>query len=220
MTRLILTSDTHEQHRQLKVPDGDIFVHCGDFTMIGEGRWVEDFNKWLGELPHKYKIVVAGNHDRSFDLKDLEGAPTHAMRYYGRDRLPNATHYLLNDGCEVEGLRFWGSPYTPIFHSTYWKFHYDRAEGQRLWSLIPENLDVLITHGPADRILDKTLEGEYAGCYDLTKRIAEAKPRVHVFGHIHEAYGFRKWKDTRHYNVAAVDRLYRLRDNPCVELEL
>lgn len=218
--KLVVTSDTHEQHTKLRVPDGDIFLFAGDFTMIGESKWVEHFNEWLGTLPHKYKVVIAGNHDRSLDLVDTEGRTLEEARSYGQNRLSNATHYLLDNGCEIEGLKFWGSPYTPFFSSDYWKFHYDRAAGEKQWAGIPEGLDVLLTHGPADRILDKTLEGDFTGCYELMRRIEVAKPRFHFFGHIHEDYGHRSWKGTEHYNVAAVDRLYRMRESPCVELEL
>lgn len=217
--RVVFTSDTHEQHYKLAVPDGDVFVHAGDFTMTGGRVWVESFNTWLGTLPHKHKIVIAGNHDRSFDID-----PMNALAY-GQERLPNAT-YLLNTGIEIDGVKFWGSPYTPFFSSDYWKFHYDRAEGEAMWAKIPEGLDVLITHGPASKHLDMTLEGVTAGCYDLHKRIGDLikidkAPRYHVFGHIHEAYGRKDIGDCSILlNVSAVDRMYRLRENPCVVVDL
>ena len=62
--RLVLLSDTHQLHREVEVPDGDIFIHAGDFTMFSESmEAVADFNDWLGELPHRHKIVVPGNHE-------------------------------------------------------------------------------------------------------------------------------------------------------------
>jgi len=213
--KIVATSDTHEKHWGLKVPEGDVFIHAGDFTMIGEPQWVDAFNLWLGMLPHKHKIVVAGNHDRSFDID-----PMHALAF-GKERLTNAT-YLLNTGIEIDGKKFWGSPYTPFFSSDFWKFSYDHAEGKEIWEQIPEGLDVLITHGPANRILDKTLEGDYAGCHDLMMRFKEMKepPKHHFFGHIHEAYGKRKVEETIHYNVSSVDRTYKMRENPCMEIEI
>ena len=218
--RIVATSDTHEKHWGLKVPDGDVFIHAGDFTMIGEPAWVDAFNTWLGMLPHKHKIVIAGNHDRSFDID-----PANALAF-GQERLPNAI-YLLNCGTVIDGKTFWGSPYTPFFNSDFWKFHYDRAEGEQMWAQIPKKLDVLITHGPPLRVLDKTLEGQYAGCYDLARTIrwlgvANEQPRYHLFGHIHEGYG----RDvvipggTIALNVSAVDRMYRLRKDPCVEFDV
>src|SRR6266852_5039220 len=164
--RVVFTSDTHEKHYGLAVPDGDVFVHAGDFTMTGEPVYVDSFNTWLGHLPHKHKIVIAGNHDRSFDID-----PEKAL-VYGQERLPNTT-YLLNTGVEIEGFKFWGSPYTPFFHSDYWKFHYKPLEAKAMWAQIPEGLDVLITHGPAHRHLDKTMEGDNAGCYELFRRMRE-----------------------------------------------
>jgi len=220
--RIVATSDTHEKHSGLTVPDGDVFIHAGDFTMIGEPDQVRSFNAWLRRLPHKYKIVIAGNHDRSFEVPDADQA---ALIAYGQMQLSNATHYLCASGCEIEGKTFWGSPYTPFFSSDYWKFHYDPAQ-IGTWDRIPEKLDVLITHGPARNHLDKTVEGDNAGCYDLFRRIREmiypdVAPRFHVFGHIHEAYGRKEIGDcTTLLNVSAVDRLYRLRENPCVEFEI
>jgi Icc-related predicted phosphoesterase len=210
--RIVVTSDTHEKHSQLHVPDGDVFIHCGDFTLIGEPEWADAFNVWLGMLPHKHKIVVAGNHDRSFDVG--EGALA-----YGQSRLPNAT-YLLNSGVEIEGKRFWGSPYTPFFSSDFWKFHYDRAEGEEMWRAMPEGLDVLITHGPPMYEGDKTLEGDFPGCWDLNRAVKEKKPHHHFFGHIHEGYGETRDDATLYHNVSAVDRLYRMRPDPCVVVEI
>jgi Icc-related predicted phosphoesterase len=216
--RVVATSDTHQKHGALFVPDGDVFIHAGDFTMIGDFEFVQSFNTWLGRLPHKHKIVIAGNHDRSFDID-----PANALAY-GAEQLTNAT-YLLNSGVELEGKKFWGSPYTPFFASDFWKFSYDRAEGSKIWDQIPDNLDVLITHGPPLYHLDRTLENDNAGCYDLFKRIRDmhetnTQPRYHIFGHIHEAYGADdKGADsgvTRMINVSAVDRQYNLRDRPCV----
>lgn len=220
--RIIATSDTHERHSGLVVPDGDVFIHAGDFTMHGDPVRVDSFNVWLGRLPHKHKIVIAGNHDRSFEIPD---ADRQLMRQYGQERLSNATHYLLHSGCEIEGKTFWGSPYTPFFHSDYWKFHYDPAM-VGTWNTIPENLDVLITHGPARNHLDKTVEGDNAGCYDLFRRVKElieldVAPKYHLFGHIHEAYGRKEIGDCSVLlNVSAVDRQYRLREDPCVTFDL
>jgi len=195
--------------------------------MIGESQWVEDFNVWLGQLPHAWKVVVSGNHDRSMDLV-ANGASLKEARLHGRKVLSNATHYLLDEPCEIMGLRMWGSPYTPFFHSDYWKFHYDPATVGR-WDQIPPKLDVLITHGPPRYHLDLTMEGERAGCWDLHRRIRDMhltddQPRVHCFGHIHEARGSdtdgQESGRTRMYNVSAVDRLYRLRPEPCTIIDL
>jgi hypothetical protein len=102
--RLVLLSDTHQLHREVEVPNGDIFIHAGDFTMFSESlEAVADFNDWLGELPHRYKIVVPGNHEFF-----LEADPS------DRFMLDKAI-VLINEGTEIEGLRIWGSPVTPLY---------------------------------------------------------------------------------------------------------
>jgi Icc-related predicted phosphoesterase len=197
--KVAMLSDTHEFHNLIDYfPEADVFVHAGDFTMIGESNWVSNFNAWLGRLPYKHKIVIAGNHDRTFDIQLIDDA-----RSYGKEKLNNAT-YLLNEGYEIGGKKFWGSPYTPFFLSDFWKFHYGPGEADKLWSQIPENLDMLITHGPPFRIRDYVGDG-YAGCHALRNRLDYMRengtgPKVHVFGHIHSAYGWDP--DTNSFNVS------------------
>ena len=211
--RVACLSDTHEKHNYItEFPEAEVFVHAGDFTLIGEFEWVSNFNAWLGKLPYKHKIVIAGNHDRSFDIEDNWQYRQNA-KAYGREKLNNAV-YLLHDGIEIDGKRFWGSPYTPFFRSDYWKFHYDRAEAVEVWDPIPGGLDVLITHGPPQYEGDKTLEGDFAGCWDLNRKVKEVKPKHHVFGHIHEGFGLSRDGYTQYHNISSVDRMYRLRENP------
>jgi predicted phosphohydrolase len=214
MMKIAAISDTHEKHNYINdFPQADVFLFAGDATMIGEFDWVSNFNKWLGNLPYKYKIVIGGNHDRSLDLQS-DGFDIEAARDYGKEMFDNAI-YLLDEGCLVEGKHFWGSPYTPFFASEYWKFHYDVGDGQKQWAKIPQDLDVLITHGPPLGILDKTLEGNNAGCYDLKNRLEEltfneSAPKHHIFGHIHEAKGEAYNGYTLFHNVSAVDRRYNI----------
>lgn len=206
--KLVLISDTHGKHRRVNIPDADILVHAGDFTMVGELDVVADFNRWLGELPYKHKIVIAGNHDLSF-----ERAPELVV-----PMLTNAI-YLKNSGVEVEGLRFWGSPYTPFFNSDFWVFHIKHQTSMyEHWRQIPEGLDVLITHGPPNRVLDRTMEGEYAGDPSLLSRLSDmrTRPKIHVFGHIHESYGHRTAYGSEVYNASVVDRAYAVTNQPFV----
>ena len=175
--RIILTSDTHGCHDELDVPEGDVFIHAGDFTNIGRPDEVEDFNEWLAELPHRHKLIIAGNHDFLFEQEPD----------YARSLLTDCT-YLQDTSVTLEGVRFYGSPYTPRFHD--WAFNLDPGHALRdVWAKIPKGTDVLITHGPPFGICDKNSEGEFAGCRDLTDAIAKLRPRLHVFGHIHEGYG-------------------------------
>jgi Icc-related predicted phosphoesterase len=174
--RIVCVSDTHGWHALTEIPDGDILVHGGDLTRRGALDNVAEFDRWLGALPHRHKVVIAGNHDFCFQEQP------HAARA----RLTNAI-YLEDSGCEIEGLKFYGSPWTPIFFD--WAFMLSEEELDAKWALIPSGLDVLITHGPPRGIQDLTNRDDHAGSRTLLHRVYEVKPRLHVFGHIHEAAG-------------------------------
>jgi Icc-related predicted phosphoesterase len=174
--RIVFVSDTHGRHHLTHAPDGDVLVHAGDLTLDGTLDGVESFNAWLGALPHRHKVVIAGNHDECFQHQ--------ADR--ARARLTDAT-YLEDSGCEIEGLTFYGSPWTPLFAG--WPFMLSEVELAAKWALIPSGLDVLVTHGPPHGILDLTNRNDHAGSWTLLRRVYELRPRVHVFGHIHESAG-------------------------------
>jgi predicted phosphodiesterase len=205
--KVVLLSDTHGQHRHLEVPPGDLLIHAGDMTMLGELEILRDFNEWIGTLPHPHKLVCAGNHDLSLER---DRAATEAL-------LTNA-RYCRSEGVEVEGKRIWLSPWTPAFGYG-WAFQLRGAIHQRAhWEQIPEGLDVLVTHGPPSRILDRTLEGEYAGDPFLLAKLHDLKrpPKIHVFGHIHEAYGSRSTSTGTYFNASVLDRRYKLTNRPWV----
>jgi Icc-related predicted phosphoesterase len=188
--RLVLLSDTHELHREVDVPDGDIFIHAGDFTMFSKSmEAVVDFNDWLGELPHRHKIVVPGNHEFF-----LEADPSE------RFMLDNAI-VLINEGTEIEGLRLWGSPVTPLYGGA---FDLRSAKDRkRLYAQIPHDIDVLVTHGPPFGILDTApISGLHEGCPELLEAVMWVRPRLHVFGHIHTAYGIFQTEHTTFINAA------------------
>lgn len=177
MPRIVCVSDTHSYHDQTVIPNGDILVHAGDITRHGELEDVESFDRWLATLPHRYKVVICGNHDFCFQDQAAEA----------RARITNAI-YLEDAGCQIEGLSFYGSPWQPWFGG--WAFNRHRGEElAAMWAKIPVGIDVLITHGPPEGVLDRTRLGESAGCRDLYNRVFEIRPRLHVFGHIHEAAG-------------------------------
>ena len=174
---LVLIADTHGYHSDLSVPSGDILIHAGDLSQRGHLREVEDFNAFLAGLDHEHKIVIAGNHDFCFQEQPREA----------RARLTNAT-YLEDQMTEVEGLKIYGSPWQPWFYD--WAFNLQRGpEIAAKWALIPRDTDILITHGPPHGIGDRTYDGRFTGCEDLLQRIEDIEPRLHVFGHIHEAAG-------------------------------
>jgi Icc-related predicted phosphoesterase len=174
--RIVCVSDTHGYHALTEIPDGDILVHSGDILRHGGLDDVTEFNRWLGALPHRHKVVICGNHDWCFQEEPLEA----------RARITNAI-YLQDSGCAIEGLTFYGTPWTPLFFD--WAFMLSDDELAAKWEPIPKGVDVLLTHGPPHGILDWTNREEHAGSVTLFRRVMEVKPRLHVFGHIHEAAG-------------------------------
>lgn len=179
MPTIVCVSDTHGQHDELDLPPADILVVAGDVTLRGRVPEVEAFDAWLAKLGDRYrhKIVVAGNHDFLFERSPAEarGLIRHAV-------------YLQDEAITVDGLKFYGSPWSVYFFD--WAFNLQRGEPLAAkWRNIPDDTDVLLTHSPPGGVLDQTARGEHAGCYDLLERVKSVKPRLHVFGHIHEAAG-------------------------------
>lgn len=190
--RIVFMSDTHGRHDRFVVPDGDIFVHAGDFCRRGTLEEVREFNDWLAALPHRHKIVIAGNNDWPF-VRAPEAARAAVT----------AARYLQDELVEVEGLRCWGSPWSPKFFN--WAFNLPRGEPlARIWRQVPAGVDLLITHTPARGIRDKALLG-HVGCEALAAELPRIRPRLHLFGHIHEAYGQESRAGTLHVNGASLD---------------
>ena len=175
--RIVAVADTHLFTDKLAVPDGDVFVHAGDLCRRGTLDELSDAAEWIAGLPHRHKIVVAGNHDWSFVHE-----PAAARALLGD------VHYLEDRELALEGLRFYGSPWQPEFHD--WAFNLPRgAPLAAVWSKIPRGLDVLITHGPPEGIGDNIDYAGRGGCADLRQRVLEVEPRLHLFGHIHQDGG-------------------------------
>ena len=200
--RLVLISDTHNQQEKIALPKGDVLVHSGDFTMRGTEAEVTAFGQWLDRQPFEHQVIVAGNHDFFFE-RDPEAA---------RALLPSRATYLFESETNIGGLRLWGAPWQPWFLD--WAFNLQRgAEIAAKWALIPEGLDVLITHGPPAGIGDRTWRGESVGCEDLLRAMKRARPRLSVFGHIHEGYGFHEGDKA---NPSICDEKYRVVNDPIV----
>ncbi len=178
--RIVCMSDTHLR-QNFAVPDGDVLIHAGDGTGSGHWKEVAKWLNWVAAFPHAHKIVVAGNHDWLFE-RTPELVPS---------LIPAGVVYLQDAGAEIDGVRFWGSPWQPEFHD--WAFNLPRGKAlAERWDLIPRNTDVLITHGPPHGILDQlpAPDRRNVGCEDLLNRLADLpRLRLHVFGHIHDAYG-------------------------------
>lgn len=172
-------ADTHGFHSALQVPDAEVLIHAGDLTRTGTRPEVEEAVQWLASLPHRHKVLVAGNHDFFF-----ESEPEAAAKIV-RDA---GIHYLLDSEVTLDGLRIWGSPWQPRFFD--WAFNLDRGDPlEEKWRLIPEGIDVLVTHGPPADHGDRCYDGRRVGCDRLLAHLSRVKPKLHFFGHIHEDRG-------------------------------
>jgi Icc-related predicted phosphoesterase len=205
--KFVAISDTHGKHADVVLPSGDILIHAGDVSMKGEEQEVMDFLQWFDAIKgFQYKILVAGNHDFYFERNTEEQI---------NKAIPADVIYLKDSGTSVNGINIWGSPVTPWFLN--WAFNVRRGDPiRRYWDLIPGNTDILITHGPPFRVLDTNYKGEHLGCKDLFNRLQELKPRVHIFGHIHESYGMVEKPGTTFINASILNEKYELANQPVI----
>ncbi|KAJ7098251.1 Metallo-dependent phosphatase-like protein [Mycena epipterygia] len=204
-TRFVLLSDTHA--KTFPVPDGDVLLHSGDLTRRGTFRDLRRTMDWLYALPHPTKIIIAGNRDFSLDREWYDAnwertgyletwePPDPILELLTGPRAVAANIVYLRDEQYTfrarPGGREWtvyGSPQSPNFGARVRAFGYDAADGPTVASSFPDT-DILLTHGPPWNVLDYTSEGARAGCPALAARLPTLRPRLHVFGHIHEARG-------------------------------
>jgi len=194
-----LISDTHGFHLDLKLQPGEVLIHSGDITEYGTEDEVIDFLRWFAKQPFEYKIFIAGNHDIF-----LEECCTAKLKKI----IPAGIVYLQNSAFEINGLNIYGSPVTPYFLGM--AFNKRRGNDiKKVWSKIPENTDILITHGPPIGILDNQ-----NGCEELIKKVESVKPKLHLFGHIHEQHGTVEQNGTCFVNAALVNSLDPMEDKP------
>jgi Icc-related predicted phosphoesterase len=178
--RIVAVADTHLFHHELVVPDGDVFIHAGDMCRGGDLAEMAEAASFVLAQPHRHKIVVAGNHDWAFAEAD--------SRDQARALFGDGVHYLEDSGVTLDGIRFWGSPWQPEFNA--WAFNLPRGEALiEKWALIPHDTHVVVTHGPPIGIGDRSSMGSRHGCADLRERIFSIRPKLHLFGHIHEDGG-------------------------------
>jgi Icc-related predicted phosphoesterase len=215
--KIVCISDTHEQFFALDdMPEGDLLIHSGDFTNIGAPRAIIEFNNWLGEIKHKYKygiVLIAGNHDFLFEKN----------YYYAKSLITNAT-YLQDDRIIINNYKIYGSPWQPRFYD--WAFNVDRGEMiKKIWNKIPEDTDILITHGPPYEIRDFSIynhgKDKNVGCKDLLEVINTKLKnlKLHVFGHIHHDYGTLQKNNILYVNASSCNEKYKLINKP-IELIL
>ena len=212
--KFVVISDTHRKHKQLELPAGDILLHAGDFTSKGYSGEIEDFAKWLSKQPFEYKVIIPGNHDIMFE-NDWE----RACSFFDSD-----VHILDQTLCEIDGIRIWGEPRTPEFHPEYWVYNVPRSKMyEQCWSKVPENIDILLTHGPphgcGDVCEDMHIDGRFihVGCTKQRKFLSERDDIKAVFcGHVHEGYGRYRYANIDVYNASVCNLRYQVVNPPVV----
>ena len=204
---IVAISDTHNIHTPMVLPEGDVLIHAGDVTKQGTEAQVYHFLDWFSAQPHRYKVFIAGNHDFYFEKTNPEIIAK---------MIPDNVIYLNDSGVTIEGVKIWGSPIQPWFYD--WAFNRNRGSDIcKHWDLIPNDTDVLMTHGPAYMRLDKVVRGSaHVGCMDLLTAIRRVRPKFHICGHIHEAYGTVKEGIMTYINASVLNEKYEMVNKPIV----
>jgi Icc-related predicted phosphoesterase len=202
--RIIVISDTHNLHREIEIPEGDVLIHAGDFTEKGTLEEVLEFERFLRKQPHKHKILVAGNHDFYFENFSNEA-----------QEIVSKYNYLQDQSVTLNGIKFFGSPWQPRFQD--WAFNLSRgAEIRAKWDLIPEDVDVLVTHGAPQGIRDHATGYGHIGCEELLKAVERIQPKFHIFGHVHDGYGSGVIGKTMFVNACVCDMNYQVVNPPII----
>ena len=205
MPKLTFISDTHNKHGALSLKPTDFLIHTGDLTSKGTLPEVAAFLYWFNQQPAKHKVFIAGNHDFGFE---------HGFEI-DQEFKDMGVIYLQDSEVTIDGVKFYGSPWQPEFYD--WAFNLPRGEKlAEKWSKIPGNTDVLITHGPVYGLLDYAPHGGHVGCEELYKRVFDVKPKIHVCGHIHGAYGQKSIDGVEFLNASVLDERYEHAHKPIV----
>ncbi len=203
--RIVAISDVHCKWNQLKIPECDILISAGDYSFHGEPSIVKSFHGWLDEQPANDIISVQGNHELGIE------ANFNHSKEIALKACPGV-HFIEEGLVEIDGIKIWCSAMTPWFHN--WAYNRHRGPDiKKHWDLIPNGIDILVTHGAPYGILDTTVYAdgtpkEKAGCNDLLDAVKRVKPQIHIFGHIHSGYGEHHEGGTSFYNAAICDEQY------------
>lgn len=203
--KIWLISDTHGKEDELSVPEGiDMVISAGDGGTYKNSfmckKDLDMFLEWFNDLPIEHKIYVPGNHDTAMEAGLID------------EQIYQEVYILKHEFIEVNGVKIFGSPYTPAFYS--WAYNSTEQELMELWKDIPTDLDFLVTHGPPKNILDRCRDGYRAGCEHLLEAVKITKPKYHVFGHIHEDGGKQeKFNGTTFINASVLNLEYQKDNN-------
>ena len=223
--KLAIISDIHCKWNKVQIPECDVLISCGDYSFQGEKHVVEDFHKWLNKQEAGYIISVQGNHETWVE-KNFAQAKEIA------EKACPGVHFIDEGAVEIEGVKFYGSAITPFFCN--WAWNRARSEAEQVqyqprtgrmsiiplikphWDKIPDDTQILITHGPPHGILDKVYEydgvtvREQVGCKLLMDRIHALKQiKMHCFGHIHGSSGEQSFMGVKYINASICDEQYQ-----------
>jgi Icc-related predicted phosphoesterase len=201
--RIVIISDTHCRHEELGLLRGDVLIHCGDSGngFAAHATDVDRLDDWLGRQTFDRILCVGGNHDFELEKRSKATAPS----------LRNAV-YLQDHSIHYRGVHFYGAPWVPELVT--WAYYLPANEICERWNRIPAETDVLITHTPPLGILDRNRSGRSCGCPDLAERLADLRPRIHCFGHIHASAGSIELGRTTYVNASMVDSQYHIARRP------
>ena len=212
MLKIVAVADTHGNLPEIE--PCDLFLLAGDFCPDGstyfQECWLDAaFKYWSKNIPAKKKILVAGNHDFPF-----ESHKSKAVSLIGDFT------YLQDDYCYYEDYKIYGLPWQ--LYNGGWAFNLYENDLAIKYSQIPNDTDIIVSHGPPHGYGDKIPrkhnddnettwpEPDHAGSPSLLAKIIEIKPKLVVFGHIHKGYGIYKLNDTIIANVACKPTLLTL----------
>jgi len=215
--RFLIMSDTHSIELPSKLPECDVLLHCGDLTEDGSPSGIAEALQALSKVRAELKLVIAGNHEISLDKTyyleqggtEADVGQAHALMSpeaksvaskSGLTFLSEGTYrFTLASGAT---FRIYASPYTPAYGLSAFQYptnedRFNLANSTPAWaknvgtetSIVPDNIDILMTHGPPKYVLDSTCDGRSAGCEHLRRAVERVKPKLHCFGHIHKGYG-------------------------------
>jgi Icc-related predicted phosphoesterase len=217
--KLVSISDTHCRLRKMTIPDGDVLLHSGDLTFQGDIAEISQELREFERLKSRFKniVLICGNHDWLGERN-----PT-LMRQMCDDV---GVTYLQDEAIVVDGINIYGSPWQPEFCR--WAFNLPRGAALKdKWDAIPQDTDVLLTHGPPYGVLDGVQRFgsngwyiEKVGCEDLVKKVLTLpKLKIHQFGHIHSGYGTYKFNNINFINASSCDEQYKPVNKP-IETEI
>ncbi|OMJ91273.1 hypothetical protein SteCoe_6254 [Stentor coeruleus] len=209
--RFVCISDSHS--RFFNFPPGDVLLHAGDFTKKGTPDEVLQFANYLKTTNYQYKVIIAGNHDTPFDAKNFDEIikkkrNPHRCDPYAVKRLLKDFIYLEDSFFNAFGYTIWGTPWTNQHYKGAFTIKDINKLGEK-WAQIPLGVDIVLSHSPPNGILDRSKDNRCLGCPVLAETIKMIRPKVHVFGHIHEGHGVRTVDGITYINASVCNNRYQ-----------